>query len=132
MLKPTLALLTLAASLYTSPAYAGTAASYLNRPLGFTLIVPAMSDDLIFTDEANHDLEFAKVRDQGKKTIYREKNRKCEISVEAFNKSFAEGRTKDEFMLNLDVQVVQIIKGKCTLEQQLPKQDRSLTGIYGF
>lgn len=113
-------------------AHAGSATSYRNDALGFTMVVPAMSDGISFYDGKNTWMEFESVSFDEKtgKALYRESSGKCEIQVGSFSKDFAEGKTKDDYMLSFGIQIVQVVKGKCELTQQLPNQSRSLTGIY--
>jgi hypothetical protein len=123
----------LALTLLSSPAFAGTGISYSNDALGFTLNFGSMTDEGAICDSSDNCLTIVPIKDLGKnKTLYREAKGKCDIVIEQFEKNFADGTTKNDFMLSLGAQVVKVVKGedRCTLFQESMKQQRSVTGIY--
>lgn len=131
MLKTTISLVL---SLFAFSAFAGTATSYRNDALEFVLVVPAMSDTVSICDSRHVCFDFEPVKEVNGTTYYTETIGRCELEVEYFSKDFAKGKTKHEYMLNLSAVVVQVVKGdeRCQLQQRLPNQNRSLTGVYGL
>ena len=123
----------LLACLYGQLTFAGSSTFYKNEPLGFTLQVAPMSDTISFCDQKNHCLEFNPVgSSSGAISTYKELSGKCVLTLESFEKNFAQGKTKNDFMLSIMGQVVSVISGEdqCQLDQTEMIQKRSLTGIY--
>lgn len=123
----------LALTLLSAPAFAGTAVTYSNDALEFNLSFSAMSDEGSICDSSDNCLTIVPVKDLGRnKTLYREASGKCDLVIEQFEKNFAEGTTKNDFMLTVSGQAVKVVKGedRCMLQQKLPNQKRSVTGIY--
>lgn len=123
----------LALTIVSAPAFAGTAITYNNDALEFSLILSSMSDEADICDADNNCLTLAPVKSlSSTKTLYREASGKCEVVIEDFEKNFAEGTTKNDFMLSLSAKIVKVVKGEdsCMLQQKLPKQKRSVTGAY--
>lgn len=123
----------LALCLATAPAFAGGSVAYTNDALGFTLVFSKFSENGEICDGNDKCLTLEPVRSLTEtKTLYREATGLCDVEIERFEQSFAQGRTKNDFMLTVSGQVVQVVKGedKCKLTQTSMKQERSLTGIY--
>lgn len=123
----------LALTLACAPAIAGTGVSYRNEALDFTLLFGSMTDEGAICDSNDSCLTIVPVKDLGKnKTLYREASGKCDLVIEHFEKNFAEGTTKNDFMLTMSGQVVKVVKGEdnCKLFQKSMNQNRSVTGIY--
>ena len=60
-MKSLLTICTLAVTIFSLPAFAGSATTYRNDSLGFTMGVPSMDDTLSFCDAKDHCLEFLPV-----------------------------------------------------------------------
>jgi hypothetical protein len=114
----------------TNTAFAGTGTIYNNASIGFTIYVSAMDDRISFCNYQDKCFDFDPVK--GSTNLYKEVTGKCTLTMDYFDKNFAEGKTKNDFMLNLSAQVVQVIKGEdqCQLMQENLNQKRSLTGVY--
>ncbi|MBY0451399.1 MAG: hypothetical protein K2P92_00100 [Bdellovibrionaceae bacterium] len=112
--------------------YAGTATHGRNSAMGFDMIMQVTGgEDVTFTDKNQKEIAFTYVGEQGDKSLYREKNGLCTMTLKYFSQDFKEGKTKNDFMLNVSGWVIQVETGeeKCTLEGEYSGQ-RSLTGIY--
>ena len=96
---------------FSAVSFAGTATTYTNRALEFTLAVPAMSDTISICDstEASNCFEFNPIRKLGDKVIYGETSGKCEISVYEFSKNFAEGKTKNDLFSSHHIISLQLL-----------------------
>jgi hypothetical protein len=114
----------------TNNAVAGTGTTYSNTATGFVIYVSAMADDISFCNYQDKCFDFSPVN--GSTSLYKEVTGKCTLRMDNFYKDFSEGKTKNDFMLTLSAQVVQVIKGEdqCQLDQEMLNQKRSLTGIY--
>lgn len=131
MIKITMSLIM---SMFAFSAFAGTTTSYKNEALNFSLIVPAMGDFFTICDYQDACFDFDLVKEQNSVSYYKEVRGLCRLEVEYFSKDFGKGKTKNDFMLNLSAMIVHVIEGedKCQLNQELPKQKRSLTAVYGL
>lgn len=120
---------TIAAYLFATTASFAVGPVYENSALGFEIRTFPQDEKIMICSQQNC-LTF--LPSDGGKT-YTEESGKCTLTMEHFRKDFATGDTANEYMLTVAVQVVKVIKGEdaCQLEQQSPKQMRSLTGIYG-
>lgn len=128
-------IMTLIVSLFTVSTYAATATSYKNDPLNFTLIVPAMEDSIvIICDFQDTCLDFNLVKKDNETFYYEEANGLCEIEIRHFSQDFGAGKTNNDFILTLSAAIIQVTKNEdqCQLQQELPYQKRSLTGIYNL
>ena len=125
---------TLAALTFSASAFAGAPMVVNNDAMGFQLIqYPQGPVETSFCDANGTCLNFKSTKLPESNTVtYKEVTGKCELTIETFDKSFATGSTKNEYMLDLMVFVVKVTSGedKCVLQQNVPKQARSLTGIY--
>lgn len=102
---------------------------YKNDALGFEIRTFPQDEKIMICSQDNC-LTFVPEKGYG---TYNEESGKCTLTMEHFRKDFATGNTANEYMLTVAVQVIKVVKGEdaCQLEQQSPKQMRSLTGIYG-
>ena len=115
-------------ALTSAPAFAGTAMVVTNNSLGFNLTQYRQGAvDMDISDKDGNLFEFNHVGSFDTNPItYREVKGLCTLTVETFDKNFASGNTKNEYMLSLMAFVVKVTAGedKCALK------GRSLTGIY--
>jgi hypothetical protein len=123
-------------SVFMAPnAFAATASCSSVTALGFQACEIPASDsdgtDFMISDENDLSLDFIFEKTVGKANRYKEKSGKCEISVEKFSKSFADAKTKDDYMLNLNATVIKVTRGTgCVLKQSNSHSLRSVTGVY--
>lgn len=118
---------------FTGSVYAGTPMILNNKALGFSLIQYTQGEVDMDICSGETCFSFNQSKIINNNTVeYKEINGKCTLTVETFNKDFATGNTKEEFMLSLFAFVVKATKGDdgCRLEQKSQNKMRSLTGIY--
>jgi hypothetical protein len=141
--------LALSALCFAAPAFAGTAASYKNDALGFTMTMAAMSDDVSICNEKDQCLDFKAAKYDGAKkqyklcdsanncktyrekgvsdnvSYYKEVNGKCLLEVEAKNLDLG------GFMFDLGLQIVRVTRGvdDCKLDTDVSGK-RPLFGTY--
>lgn len=128
-MKPTL--FALATILALTASANAMSVMYRNDDLGFTVTAWPQTEDIEICDDGGSCLVFEPTGDG---RTYQEAEGRCTLTMDAFEQDFAEGKTENDFMLVLMGQVVQVIEGEdqCQLQQAMPEQMRSLTGLYGF
>lgn len=124
-------LLTMLLSLLLSvSSFAGTATSWKNEALDFTIIASPTTDILEVCNSQDTCLQFKATNDLGRVTEYTEVSGKCKFTMELVDESYRDG-SADEFMLDIMYQVVKVKDGyeNCKLNSSFGSK-RSLTGIY--
>lgn len=116
--------------LFVTSAFAGTAVSWKNDALGFTIIASPSTEIIEVCDSQDVCLQFKPTNDLERVTEYTEVSGKCKFTMELVDESYRDG-SADEFMLDIMYQVVKVKEGNenCKLNSSYSGM-RSLTGIY--
>lgn len=109
-------------------AHAGKTVQFRNNALGFdmyTTVVGVTS----FCDQNANCIDFDDPN-QIESGVYTLENDLCKIEIEKVESNFSNGTHSNDFMLSITYNVVKVLEGVCELDQTLPAQKRSITGIY--
>lgn len=125
-------LITIALLLTSSLAFAGSATHVANSALGFDLYMQITGgEDVTFMDKDQNVITFSWIGEKDDKLIFKEKKGRCTFTLKRFKQDFAEGKTKNDYMLHVEGLIIQVEQGEdaCKLNSTFGGP-RSLTGFY--
>lgn len=122
-------LVILLTTLMSQTLFAGTATSWENDALGFTIIATPSSDQIEICNIQDTCLNFNRTNDLERVTEYTEVSGKCKITMELVDHDHS--NSGDSFMMTLTYQVVRVKEGEENCKMKgASTGPRSLKGIY--